>query len=69
MFLSDWISEWRIYGKTLPSLSKTFLKHTGFKEYFQKEKSFCPEKYFETYQYMPFLEQLTKAGLIELRKK
>ena len=59
----------RIYGKTLPSLSKTFLKHTGFKEYFQKEKSFCPEKYFETYQYMPFLEQLAKAGLIGIAKE
>lgn len=53
----------RVYGKTIPFLSKTFLNHTGFKEYFQKEKSFCPEKYLEVYQDMPSLEQLVKAGL------
>lgn len=53
----------RVYGKTLPSLSKTFLKHTGFREFFQKENRFCPEKYFETYENMPSIEQLVKSGL------
>lgn len=56
--------EGRIYGKTIPSLSKHFFRHTGFIEFFRKEKSFCPEKYFETYVDMPSLEQLVKADLL-----
>ena len=53
----------RVYGKTLPSLSKKFLEHTGFKEFFRKVKAFCPEEYFDAYQKMPYIEQLVKAGL------
>lgn len=53
----------RVYGKTLPSLSKKFLKHTGFKEFFQKVKAFCPEEYFDAYQRGAYIEQLVKAGL------
>ena len=53
----------RVYGKTLPSLSKKFLKHTGFKEFFQKVKAFCPEEYFDAYRRVPYIEQLVKAGL------
>lgn len=56
----------RVYPKTIPSLAKGELKYTGLPEYIKKMKTVNPEDYLETWEEIPQVEQLVKAGLFAL---
>jgi len=56
----------RVYGKTLPSLSKNELKYTGLPERIRYIKVIDPEKYLAILKIIPQLEQLSKANLPRL---
>lgn len=53
----------KIYGKTLPDLSKNELKYTGLIERIYDGTEFDPEKYLTILQEVPQLEQISKAKL------
>ena len=59
----------RVYGKTLPDLSKRELKKTGLYEAIRTLQVIDPEKYISVLQYIPQLEQLSKANLSKLLKE
>lgn len=56
----------RIYGRTLPDLSRRSLGRTGLLEYIQRRRAIDPEKYLAVLAEVPQLEQLSKAGLPKL---
>ena len=53
----------RVYGRTLPSLGAKELRRTGLVEALRDNKEIDPEKYLAVLQYVPQLEQLSKAHL------
>lgn len=53
----------KIYGKTLPDLSKKELKYTGLIERIYDGTKLDPEKYLTVLQEVPQLEQISKAKL------
>lgn len=59
----------RIYGKTLPDLSKKELSRTGLWEYYSKSGFIDPEKYLVVYSEFPEVEKFAKAGLTALTKE
>ncbi len=59
-------SQGRVYGKTLPDLSKGELKKTGLFEAIKMLQVIDPEKYLAVLQYVPQLEKLSKAKLPRL---
>lgn len=59
-------SSGRVYGKTLPNLSRRGLSRTGLLEYLQRKKFIDPEKYLAVLSEVPQLEQISKAGLPRL---
>lgn len=64
----NWWSDWagRVYGRTLPDLSRRGLSRTGLLEYIQRKRIVDPEKYLSVLAEVPQLEQLSKAGLPKL---
>ena len=56
----------KVYGKTLPCLSKKELKKTGLMEYIRGNTENDPEEYLVAYQQRPYIEKLVKAGLSRL---
>lgn len=58
----------RIYGKTLPHLSKTVLRRTGLPEYLRIYKYVDPVQYLAILYRTPKLEQISKAGLPRLTR-
>lgn len=56
----------RVYGRTLPDLSRRGLGRTGLLEYIQRKRIVDPEKYLAVLAEVPQLEQLSKAGLPRL---
>ncbi len=58
----------KVYGKTLPSLSRRELNRTGLPE-LAKESSIDPEQYLAVLRKVPLLEKLAKAGLPRLAKE
>lgn len=63
---APYVSAGRVYPKTIPSLAKSELKYTGLPEYIKKMKTVNPEDYLETWEDIPQVEQLVKAGLFAL---
>lgn len=59
----------RVYGKTLPDLSKNELKRTGLVETIRGIDEIDPEKYLAVLKEVPQMEQLAKAGLPLLVKE
>lgn len=59
----------RVYGKTLPDLSKNELKRTGLVETIRGIDEIDPEKYLAVLKEVPQMEQLAKAGLSLLVKE
>lgn len=57
--------EGKIYGKSIPSLSKKELRYTGLREMLKEIPCISPKHYFESLKKMPYLEQIIKAGLIQ----
>lgn len=53
----------KVYGKTIPSLSKSELKYTGFAEMLKALNFINPIEYFSLWKSNPYVEQLVKAGL------
>ena len=62
---SDWDGSHSgyVYNRTLPSLSKEELKHTGFSEYLQTNPKVDAEWYLTVWNQNPHLEALVKANL------
>ena len=59
----------RIYGKTLPHLSKGILKHTGLVDWIYAHEMVAePDKYLMVQKEIPQFEQIWKAGLLELER-
>lgn len=56
----------RVYGKTLPSLEKNELRHTGLTEWIRSHPDTDPEKYLAVWKRLPQMEQIWKAGLPRL---
>ena len=56
----------KVYGRTLPDLSRRGLSRTGLLEYLKRKRLTDPEKYLAVLSEVPQLEQLTKAGLFNL---
>ena len=56
----------RVYGKTLPSLEKKELRHTGLAEWIRSHPATDPEKYLAVWKRLPQMEQIWKAGLPRL---
>ena len=56
----------RVYGKTLPSLGKKELRHTGLAEWIRSHPVTDPEKYLAVWKRVPKMEQIWKAGLQRL---
>lgn len=56
----------RVYGRTIPPLSKTILQRTGFKEIRGALSYICPVEYFNFLKVNPFIEQIVKAGLTQI---
>lgn len=56
----------RVYGKTLPSLEKNELRHTGLAEWIRSHPDTDPEKYLAVWKRLPQMEQIWKAGLPRL---
>lgn len=56
----------RIYGRTLPDLSRRGLGRTGLLEYIRRKGAVDPEKYLAVLAEVPQLEQMSKAGLPRL---
>lgn len=59
----------KVYGKTLPSLSRGALSHTGFSAFAKESRYVSPIEYLETYRRYPYIEQWAKAGLHTLLKE
>ena len=59
----------KIYGRTVPSLVKGVLEATGFREWMQGVRFTSPVEYFSALRKAPILEQLVKAGLIQLARE
>lgn len=59
----------RVYGKTIPSLAKSELRHTGLPEMLAQRKKIDPEKYLAVLKKLPPLEQIAKANLARLTKE
>ena len=60
----------RIYGKTLPSLAKGILKHTGLAEWIYAHGLVTsPDKYMTVCKNLPQFEQIWKAGLPTLAEE
>lgn len=53
----------KVYGRTLPSLSRRELARTGFCEFVKKARYVSPIEYFAAYRRHPYMEQWAKAGL------
>lgn len=53
----------RVYGRTLPPLSRRELAATGLREYFQRNASFDVDKFLAALRRSPRIEQLVKVGL------
>ena len=58
----------KIYGKTLPGLSKGVLAATGFREWVKAVRFASPVEYFLLLRNAPYVEQLVKAGLAKIVK-
>lgn len=58
----------KVYGKTVPSLAGGVLAATGFREWMKGAGFVSPVEYFSALREAPYLEQLVKAGLIQLVK-
>ena len=56
----------KVYGKTLPCLSKKELKKTGLMEYIRGNTENDPEEYLVAYRQRPYIEKFVKAGLSKL---
>jgi len=56
----------RVYGKTLPSISRRELSRTGLTEAVKNTKIIDPEKYLSVLKEVPYLEKLAKAKLPQL---
>ncbi|WP_029502521.1 PcfJ domain-containing protein [Lachnoclostridium phytofermentans] len=56
----------KVYGKTLPSLSKDILRKSGLYEMVKNMDKLDPETYINSLRGKPYLEQLAKAGLTRL---
>lgn len=56
----------KIYGRTLPALSRRGLSRTGLLERLKSRELIDPEKYLAVLSEVPQLEQLSKAGLFKL---
>lgn len=59
----------RIYGRTIPSLSKSVLQRTGFAEMWRSFNYLCPVEYFGVLKSFSFLEQIVKANLTQIAKE
>ena len=59
----------KIYGRTIPSLSKKELRDTGLKEWMKKADFISPKHYFAELKQKPYLEKLIKAGIWKLAKE
>ena len=68
---TEYLSYYRgkVYGRTIPALSKSILQRTGFAEMRRSLKYICPVEYFVRYVEIPFIEQLAKAGLFHIVKE
>lgn len=71
---NDFDSYWRnysgaVYGKTLPSLSRTILKKTGLPEYLKKFGKADPSKYLSVRDRSPVIEKFIKADLNRLAQE
>lgn len=53
----------RVYGKTLPDLSRRGLSRTGVLDYIRQDGNVDPEKYLAVLERVPQLEQIAKVGL------
>lgn len=58
----------KIYGKTLPGLSKGVLAATGFREWVKAVRFTSPVEYFLLLRNAPYVEHLVKAGLAQIVK-
>ena len=58
----------KVYGNTLPGLSKGVLAATGFREWVKEVEFSSPTEYFTALHSAPYVEQLVKAGLIQVVK-
>ena len=56
----------RVYGKTIPSLTKKELLKTGLLEYFRYSATFDLDEYLGALKRAPKIEQLVKVGLFRL---
>lgn len=56
----------RVYGKTIPSLTKKELLKTGLLEYFRYSATFDLDEYLGALKRTPKIEQLVKVGLFRL---
>lgn len=63
---SCWGLYGKVYGKTLPDLSKRGLSRTGVLEYVRRGGNVDPEKYLAVLDRVPQLEQIAKVGLSSL---
>lgn len=60
----------KVYGKSLPCLDKTYLRHTGLMEMYRALGNMIdPECYLSSYKASPYAEKLVKAGLTQLSKE
>ena len=66
-----WWSDYsgRVYGRTLPYLSRHELKKTGLIEYIRQNKIVDPEEYLIAYEKHPYIEKFVKAGLSRLAQE
>lgn len=56
----------KVYGKTLPGLTRRGLGRTGLIEHIKQKSKLDPEKYLAVYNAVPLLEQLSKANLPQM---
>lgn len=56
----------KVYGRTIPSLSKKELQRTGFAEMWKASGYICPVEYLGFWKDSPIVEQLAKAGLTQI---
>lgn len=60
----------KVYGKSLPCLDKSCLRHTGFMEMYRElGYKIDPECYLGSYMTSPYIEKLVKADLTQLAKE
>lgn len=63
---SCWGMFGKVYGRTLPDLSKRGLSRTGVLDYVQCGNNVDPEKYLAVLERVPQMEQIAKVGLSRL---